>query len=362
MAPRDDNTPLPESLRALAAELDDLGDALVQSASSTAPKAPAIDGFTVVEPLGRGGMGSVWRARQESLGRDVALKTISETLGQNPDGIARFLSESRTVARLSHPNIVTVHEAGRDGGLCWFAMELIDGRDAGHVSFPGPRALATFAAPLCDAIDFAHRHGILHRDIKPSNILVAADGMPKLGDFGLACLASAAPGDGAGTRRFMAPEILSGASPSEAGDIYSLGATLQHLAANNLGKASPDADFAAILAKAAAKDPLDRYLSAADFAADIRRYLAHRPVAARPASMPHRTALFIRRNPPAAIGIAVALVLLACVAALALRTHDPRPEPAPETPAREEARPRIRRRLMRQGRMPRPGRMPRAPY
>ena len=100
MAPRDDNTPLPESLRALAAELDDLGDALVQSASSTAPKAPAIDGFTVVEPLGRGGMGSVWRARQESLGRDVALKTISETLGQNPDGVARFLTESRIIGRI----------------------------------------------------------------------------------------------------------------------------------------------------------------------------------------------------------------------------------------------------------------------
>jgi len=306
---------LTNDLKALAAELDALG-----GNATDAPPSLEAEGFTVLAPLGRGGMGTVYRARQESLGRDVAVKVLDAALGGDPAERERFLNESRTVASLHHPNIVHVYAAGESGGRCWFAMELVTGRTADEHAFASCAELASFAATVAEALAYAHRCGVLHRDVKPSNVFVGDDGSVKLGDFGIACLAGAAASrDGSGTGRYMAPEQAVGEA-TELSDQYSLGVTMRALAESCLPASKrPDADFAAILAKASNGNPALRYPSMDELIADLRRYLAHEPVAARYASPWRRARLFARRNPLAAFGtVAAAVCLAAFVVSLAV--------------------------------------------
>ena len=312
---------LTNDLKALAAELDARGgnDARGESVADAPPSLEA-EGFTVLEPLGRGGMGAVYRARQELLGRDVAVKVLDAALGGDPAERERFLNESRTVASLHHPNIVHVYAAGESGGRCWFAMELVTGRTADEHAFASCAELASFAATVAEALAYAHRCGVLHRDVKPSNVFVGDDGSVKLGDFGIACIAGAAASrDGSGTGRYMAPEQAVGEA-TELSDQYSLGVTIRALAESCLPASErPDADFAAILTKASNGNPVLRYPSMDALIADLRRYLAHEPVAARYASPWRRARLFARRNPLAAFGtVAAAVCLAAFVVSLAV--------------------------------------------
>ena len=295
---------LTADLRHLAAELDELGE----NENSHAPSFPSIPDFEPVSLLGIGGMGAVYVARQISLKRDVAVKVVPSH-GTMPE-------EARTVAQLHHPNIVQVISAGEDAEAAWFAMELVKGEGADRYPFSSIDDVVRIGIAVAEALAYAHRCGIIHRDVKPSNIFVGESGMVKLGDFGLSCLAAEGVKDKSGTERYMAPEVLDGGKVSEASDQYSLGVMLRELA-DRVG--SPSSDFAAICDKSAAHDPSDRYESVEAMLADLRRFLAHEPVAARYSSPWRRARLFARRNPLAASGIAAAALLLAAfVSALAV--------------------------------------------
>ena len=305
---------LTNDLRRLAAELDELGAADAgepTAATSSLRNFPAIPDFEPISLLGCGGMGTVYVARQISLGRDVAIKVVSENILDTslPD-------EARTVAQLHHPNIVQVFTAGTDAGSAWFAMELIKGESAESHTFASVEDVARLGASVAEALAYAHRCGVLHRDVKPSNIFIGADGRVKLGDFGLACLAAESVKDKSGTKRYMAPEVLDNGLVTEASDQYSLGATLRELA--NAQTTVPS-DFAAICDKAAAHDPLDRYECVDALLADLHRFLAQEPVVANPPSPLRRFRLFARRNPLAAFGtVAAALCLVAFIVSITI--------------------------------------------
>ena len=300
-------TELPDNLKSLAAELDALAGRSTDS--SEASDLPTLDGtdFEPFAELGRGGMGVVYAARQRSLDRTVAVKVLAPHLSDAPTFRARFADEAHLVAQLHHPNILDVYAAGSCNGCCYFAMEYVDGTTARDHAFASLDAVATFGITVADALAYAHGCGVLHRDIKPANILIGTDGMVKVGDFGLACLAGSAT-DASGTRSYMAPELLRGERATVLSDVYALGATLVEEAAPHL-HTHPDADFAAILNKATAADPADRYADMTAFVTDLRRYRAHEPLAARPPSALRRLALWTRRNPSAAVGAASALLL-----------------------------------------------------
>ena len=324
---------LTEELRSLATELDELAafdmggppSSAAEDAQQRVP--PEIPDFQIISPLGQGGMGAVYVARQESLGRNVAVKVV---------GKARLshLDEARTVASLHHPNIVQVFAAGKDGDAAWFAMELVDGESADRHAFASAEEVARLGVSVAEALAYAHRCGILHRDVKPSNVFVGKDGQVKLGDFGLACLAEEGPSDKSGTKRFMAPELLAGGTATEQSDQYALGITLRDLGGSRCRATNSDAqqlvppmdcgarvppDFAAILDKATREDPKERYENMEAMLADLRRFLAHQPVVANPPSIGRRFRLFARRNPLAAFGnVAAAICLVAFVVALAV--------------------------------------------
>ena len=294
----------------LAAELDELGE----NENAPVPAFPVIPDFEPVSLLGCGGMGAVYVARQISLGRDVAVKVVSV------GGTNVLPDEARTVAQLHHPNIVQVFSAGRNDDTAWFAMELVKGDSADKRTFSSIEEVARIGVAVAEALAYAHRCGILHRDVKPSNIFIGENGMVKLGDFGLACLAAEGIKDKSGTKRYMAPEVLDGGEVSAASDQYAIGETLRELVGRGVPAAQrPHSDFTAILSKAKAHDPSDRYENVEAMLADLRRFLVHEPVAANPPSPLRRFHLFAKRNPLAAFGIVAAVLCLAAfVSALAV--------------------------------------------
>ncbi len=290
--------------------------------------AAQVAGFNDYEDLveiGRGGMGVVYRARQRSLDRDVALKMMVRGLFATSDDFRRFRIEAASAAKLNHPNIVSVYEVGEQAGLPYFSMQFIDGETLAERLSRGPlppREAAELLIPVCRAIGHAHREGVLHRDLKPSNILLDRAGHPYVSDFGLARIVHAREGTalpsasehtvtrtGAiiGTPGYMAPEQAVGA-PRQIGpatDIYSLGAVLFAMLTGRppFLCASPadavimalehepppprllnpaiDPDLEMITLKALQKPSDLRYASADEFADDLRAYLNHEPVQAR---------------------------------------------------------------------------------
>ena len=164
--------------------------------------------YEILECLGRGGMGVVYKARQKSLDRMVAIKILPPERVGEEKFFDRFATEAATLAKLSHPNIVTVHDFGETSGLFYIVMEYVDGvnlRDLLREGKLEPQHALAIVPPICDALQYAHGKGIVHRDIKPENLLLDKDGRVKIADFGIASLVGAA-GEVAGTPPFMAPE------------------------------------------------------------------------------------------------------------------------------------------------------------
>jgi len=304
--------------------------------------------YELLEEIGHGGMGVVYRARQRSLERDVAIKFIAEWFA-DPVRVARFLAEARAAARLIHPNIVPVHEVGSVEGLHYFSMPLIVGRSLAE-QLERERTLAPSQAialllKLCEAIDYAHRLGLLHLDLKPANVMLDARNEPLITDFGLARHMDERGGVDAqevsGTPSFMAPEqiLIKQYRLTQATDIYALGAILYQCltGASPHGDGSADelirraaagriapprqvnaavpADLDAICMKCLELQPRERYASVAQLADDLRRARDGLAVSVRKIGMLERAQRWLRREPKFATATAVALLTMASGAA-----------------------------------------------
>jgi WD40 repeat protein/predicted Ser/Thr protein kinase len=313
------------------------------------PGLPQVAGYEVLGELGRGGMGVVYQARQTSLGRLVALKTILAGDHAGDEERRRFCAEAEAVARLQHPNIVQVHEVGEANGHPFFSLEYCPGGSlaAQLAGTPQPpQEAARLTETLARAVQAAHEAGVVHRDLKPANVLLAADGTPKITDFGLAKKLDGTAGQTAtgavlGTPSYMAPEQAGGKSKTigPAADVYALGAILYECLTGRppfkaatpfdtvLQVLSEDPvpprrlqpkvprDLETICLKCLRKEPAHRYASAADLAADLRRFLAGEPVKARPVGATERLLKWARRRPAAAALLAVSgLAAVALVA------------------------------------------------
>jgi tRNA A-37 threonylcarbamoyl transferase component Bud32 len=241
----------------------------------------------ILELLGQGGMGVVYKARQKNLDRLVALKIMLPQFSRDPAFVERFNREARALARLNHPNIVAVYDFGQTGDaaapLCFFIMEFVDGANLRHLIQSGkltaPEALA-IVPKICEALQFAHDEGVVHRDIKPANILIDKRGRVKIADFGLAKLAGATDvsltrsQQGMGTPQYMAPEQLENArSVDHRADIYSLGVVFYEMLTGELplGRFEPpsrrvqvDVRLDEIVLKALEKSPERRYQQASE--------------------------------------------------------------------------------------------------
>jgi tetratricopeptide (TPR) repeat protein len=301
--------------------------------------------YELLELIGEGGMGVVYRARQISLDREVALKLLAAGPWASRDFIERFKREAQNAARMQHPNIVAIYEVGSAEELHFFSMRLVRGRSlADALRKDGPFD-ATGAAQLmrtvAEALAYAHSLGVLHLDLKPANVLLDENGIPHVADFGLARrLDSALALDNeevSGTPAYMAPEQAQAhaARLSHATDVWGLGAilyelvtgqppfragsaqaTLKLVVAGNVRRPRRHTpklarDLEAIILKCLAKEPAERYASARALADDLGRFVEHRAVRARPLNFAQRAARWIRREPKFAASIvAIALTLV----------------------------------------------------
>ena len=225
--------------------------------------AAAFPQLEILELIGSGGMGVVYRARQPRLDRFVALKLLPQALAADAAFAERFNREARTLARLSHPNIVAVHDFGQSGGFCYLLMEFVDGvnlRQAMEAGRFTPQQAFQLVPKICDALQYAHDEGILHRDIKPSNLLLDTRGRIKIADFGIAKLLGdrrqditlTASGAAVGTPQYMAPEQLEHPQDvDQRADIYSLGVVFYEMLTGELpiGRFAPPSEKAAVDAR-----------------------------------------------------------------------------------------------------------------
>jgi serine/threonine protein kinase/tetratricopeptide (TPR) repeat protein len=271
--------------------------------------------YEILSPLGAGGMGEVYRARDPKLGRDVAIKVLPESVAQDAERLARFEREARSLASLNHPNIVTIFSVEEAGGSRFLAMELVEGDSLDTLIGPGGLPLSRFfeiAVPLADALSAAHERGIVHRDLKPGNVMVTREGRVKVLDFGLAKLEIAdsnpnltstptesradltSEGQVFGTVAYMSPEQARGAKVDARSDVFSLGVVLYQMVAgerpfqgasavdmiSSILRDSPPSvtdrrgdlppHLARILRRCLEKDPRDRYQTSRDVYNELR--------------------------------------------------------------------------------------------
>ncbi len=248
---------------------------------STAPPEPKeIAGkfpqFEILECLGRGGMGLVYKARQKSLNRLVAIKILAPEREQDARFAERFAREAELLARLSHPHIVTIHDFGETGGLYFLVMEFVDGVNLRDLLRDGklePKQALAMVPPICEALQYAHDKGIVHRDIKPENLLLDRDGRIKIADFGIASLVGTG-GESSGTPPYMAPEQANHSQIDHRADIYALGVVFyEMLTGERPGKdlVAPsrkvqlDVRIDEIVLRALEKEPEKRYQTAGEF-------------------------------------------------------------------------------------------------
>jgi non-specific serine/threonine protein kinase/serine/threonine-protein kinase len=304
-------------------------------------KPPEVAGYRVLAEVGRGSMGIVYRAVQESLGRVVALKILAPSLLVSTRARERFAAEAQALARVQHPSVVTVHEVVVQPELCAYAMEWLQGSTLAQAIEAGdarlePRRVGELGLALARALEAVHAAGLVHRDVKPSNVLLCFDGRTVLTDFGLAHSndqgQGTASGEFLGTAAYAAPEQLRGEREriGPRSDVYSLGVTLYAALAGQtpFGTATPSAvlrrieegraqplaklnpavprDLATIVAHAMEPELARRYASASELAEDLERFLTQRPIRARRASLALRGKRWVQRNP----WLSVALVVL----------------------------------------------------
>jgi tetratricopeptide (TPR) repeat protein/tRNA A-37 threonylcarbamoyl transferase component Bud32 len=337
----------PES-SALPETLD--GPARPQRQQRSTTASPRVPGYEILAELGRGGMGVVYKARQERLNRVVALKMVLAGAHASPHQLARFHAEAEAVAQVQHPGIVQIFEVGEHDGLPFFSLEFVEGGSLAD-KIDGkprpPREAAETAELLARTMAVAHQHGIIHRDLKSANVLLTADGQPKITDFGLA---KRIEGDSdltksgtlMGSPSYMSPEQARGQT-REIGplsDLYSLGAVLYDLLTGrppfvgtslletlyqvrNQEPLPPSRlqpkvprDLETICLKCLQKEPGKRYAGCAALAEDLHRFLAGEPIRARPVSSAERLWRWCRRNPLTLLGALV--VGLFAVLALSL--------------------------------------------
>jgi serine/threonine protein kinase len=312
-----------------------LSDAAVDRLLRVAGQVDASAGrYAVEEEIGRGGMGVVYRAHDRLLGRDVALKVLRAD-GDALDLAERLRREARVLAALEHPGMAPVHDVGTLGGRPFYVMKLVRGRRLDEWAAgapPLPERLRVFDR-VCEAAAYAHAHGVVHRDLKPSNVMLGEFGEVLVMDWGVAKVL-AEPGEagsvsapaGGGTRAgtllgtpgYMAPEQARGGAVDARSDVHALGAILHFLLAGAppaeavLPKGTPP-PLAAIVRRATAEDPRDRYASALELAADVRAFASREPVAAYPEGVFGRTRRLASRY-----RVPIALVLAYMVMRVAL--------------------------------------------
>ncbi len=273
--------------------------------------------YEILSPIGAGGMGEVYRARDPKLNRELAIKILPAAVARDEGFLARFQAEARAASALNHPNIITIHDIGTADGHPYILMELVDGRTVRELTDPGPMPLKKtlqIAAQVAEGLAAAHARGIVHRDLKPENLMVSRDGVVKILDFGLAKTVTAAsaedrtisagvsqtePGTVLGTVGYMSPEQASGQPVDFRCDQFSLGTILYEMVAGErawrrktpaeslvaiireeprpLSAAAPETPTALrwIVERCLAKDPEDRYAATKDLARDLRALSDH---------------------------------------------------------------------------------------
>ena len=308
---------------------------------------PSVPGYELLEAVGRGGMGVVYKARHLSLNRVVALKMILAGAHAGPTELMRFRTEAEAVARLQHPNIVQVYEIGAAEGRPFMALEFVEsslGKTLAGTPLP-PRQAAQWLETLARAVHHAHQHGIIHRDLKPANVLMSRDGALKITDFGMARIGMASArgqtqsGQLLGTPSYMAPEQAKGEARQigPATDVYGLGAILYELLTgrppfqastlleilDQVRRQEPvppcrlqpklPRDLETICLRCLQKNPAERFASAKALAEDLSAYLGGEPIHSRPPGARERLARWARRRPAEAV-----LLTAAAMAAIGL--------------------------------------------
>src|SRR5437867_79896 len=319
--------------------------------------------YELLEEIGRGGQGVVYRARQKSLNRTVALKVIRLGQWATQAHLKRFRREAESAANLDHPCIVPIYEVGEREGSCYFSMKFIDGGQLDEVAKRTPisiRNAAELIAKLARTVHYAHEHGILHRDIKPGNILLDAKGEPHLTDFGLARLLETKSTvthtmDVLGTPSYMAPEQARGHNEqlTSATDVYGLGAVFYQLLTGHppfaggttyetvrlvleteprqprLWNRKIDRELSTICLKCLEKDSTRRYSSALALAEDLEHWLKHEPIRAKRSGVFTHARKWVRRNPTSALLVASLVALVAAVGVIVWKSESVRhPIPA----------------------------------
>ncbi|MBN1853318.1 MAG: serine/threonine protein kinase [Pirellulales bacterium] len=303
--------------------------------------------YVLLEEIGHGGMGVVYKAMQKSLNRTVAVKMILAGRFVSQKYIDRFRQEAQAVAQLKHRGIVNIHEVGEHNGHHYFSMDFIDGQNLSQMvqdNAFSPRVAVKYMKQISDAIEYAHQRGILHRDLKPANILIGPDDTPVVTDFGLAkqieSESDLTVGGLIGSPSYMSPEQAEGATESVGvtSDVYSLGATLYHLLTGRppfradspsatvyqvvhsepvsprLLNSSIDRDLETICLKSIEKEPSRRYMTAGALADDLDRYSRGKPIVARPISRLTRLWRWGKREPVIAALVAAVTALLVSIA------------------------------------------------
>jgi eukaryotic-like serine/threonine-protein kinase len=324
---------------------------LLADGTTAAPLLRELGDYELLEELGHGGMGVIFKARQRSLDRIVALKVIRAGSLARPDDIARFRTEAAAAARLQHPNIVAIYEVGEHAGQPFYSMEFVPGRSLAQELLQGPctpREAARLLQTVAQAIHFAHQRGILHRDLKPSNILLDARRHPRVADFGLAKLLHSdseltVSGAVIGSPHYMSPEQADGrsAKAGPSSDVYSLGAILYELLTGRPPFSAPTPletmklvagqepippralnpalplDLDTLCLKCLAKEPSARCASAQEFADELGRFLRDEPIHARRVTPLERGWRWCRRKPAlAALGAVLVVAPAAIIAVL----------------------------------------------